>query len=129
MKKSSYFLGIICFALLFGVPAFAADNVDQTIQVPGAVQPAQDMSAPSVGAQQVVGVVNINTATADQLKMLPGIDDKLASNIINYRDANGPFKSTDDLLNVSGMTKEKFNKISQNLALEGDTTFRPGESK
>jgi len=129
MKKISYFLGIICFALLFGAPAIAADNVDQTQQAPGAVQPTPDMSAPSVGAQQAVGVVNINTATADQLKMLPGIDDKLARNIIDYRDSNGPFKSTDDLLNVSGMTKEKFNKISQNLALEGDTTYQPGESK
>ncbi len=129
MKKHAYISGIICFALLFGMSAFGADNLDQTQQIPGSAQPAPDMSSPSMGTQQAVGMVNINTATADQLKMLPGIDDNLAKSIVSYRDSNGPFNTTDDLLNVSGMTKEKLNKISANLALEGDTTYQPGESK
>jgi transcriptional accessory protein Tex/SPT6 len=61
--------------------------------------------------------------------MLPLIDDQLASSIIDYRNSNGPFKSLQDLMNVKGMTKAKFDQISQYLVLQGDTTFNPSMYK
>ena len=48
-------------------------------------------------------IVNVNTATLDQLEALPGIGPALARRIIDYRTQHGPFQSVNDLLNVSGM--------------------------
>ena len=47
--------------------------------------------------------LNINTATADQLETLDGIGQVLAQRIVDYRNANGPFASVDDLLEVNGI--------------------------
>jgi competence protein ComEA len=48
-------------------------------------------------------VVNVNTATLDELEALPGIGPVLAQKIIDYRTQHGPFQSVNDLLNVSGI--------------------------
>jgi competence protein ComEA len=54
------------------------------------------------------GPININRATAGELDGLPGIGPVLASRIIDYRKANGPFASVDDLQKVSGIGVSKF---------------------
>ena len=47
--------------------------------------------------------LNINTATVGQLETLDGIGQVLAQRIVDYRNANGPFASVDDLLEVNGI--------------------------
>lgn len=54
------------------------------------------------------GPININRATAGELDSLPGIGPVLASRIIDYRKANGPFVSVEDLQKVSGIGVAKF---------------------
>ena len=61
--------------------------------------------------------ININTARADQLQMLPGIGATLASRILDYRNDNGPFKSLDDLQRVDGLTKKRFLHIKELIEL------------
>ncbi|WMC09415.1 helix-hairpin-helix domain-containing protein [Oceanimonas pelagia] len=51
----------------------------------------------------VVTSVNINTATPDQLAQLSGVGPAKAQAIVEYRDANGPFASVDDLARVKGI--------------------------
>jgi len=46
------------------------------------------------------GVINVNTATEDQLRMLPLINAQLAHEIILYRFNNGPFFTIDEMMNV-----------------------------
>ena len=55
--------------------------------------------------------VDLNQADPMELTTLPGIGSSTAAKISAYRDANGPFKSIDELLNVKGIGPEKLEKI------------------
>lgn len=57
------------------------------------------------------GLVNINTANATQLTQLPGVGPAIAQKIIDYRAANGPFTSVDDLTKVPGIGAAKLAQI------------------
>ena len=57
------------------------------------------------------GLVNINTATLEELCTLPGIGSAKATSIINYRNSNGYFISIDDIKKVSGISDVLFEKI------------------
>ena len=54
------------------------------------------------------GVVNINRASVTELDALPGVGPSTAQAIVDYRTSNGPFGSTEDLLNVKGIGPAKF---------------------
>lgn len=56
-------------------------------------------------------LVDINSADVQELIELPGIGEKLAERILEYRAANGPFSSIDELLNVSGIGQQKLDAI------------------
>jgi competence protein ComEA len=54
-------------------------------------------------AAPATALVNINTASAEDLETLPGIGEVLAATIVQYRDEHGPFTSVDQLVDVSGI--------------------------
>jgi len=76
---------------------------------------------------ELEGVLNINTADAAELQMLPGIGEATAQNIIAFREANGPFTSIDDLIKVKGIGEKRFDAVRSYLILEGETTLRVEE--
>lgn len=57
------------------------------------------------------GIVNINKATKEQLMSLPSIGEVTAERILLYRDEAGDFKNIDDLKNIKGITKKKFEQL------------------
>ena len=59
------------------------------------------------GATSTTGMVDINSATLSDLDALPGVGPSTAQAIIDYRTANGPYASVDDLLNVRGIGPSK----------------------
>jgi competence protein ComEA len=62
-------------------------------------------------------LVNINTATFDQLLALPGVGEVLAQRILDYRTEHGPFGSVDELLNVSGIGESKLADIKPKVTV------------
>ena len=57
----------------------------------------------AASAAAAAGTVNVNTATAEQLQMLPRIGPSVAQRILEYRKENGKFASLDDLMLVRGI--------------------------
>jgi len=62
--------------------------------------------------------IDINQATVEDLEKLPGIGPKIAKNIIEYREKNGPFKSIEELLKVKGIGPKKLEQIKKYLKIK-----------
>lgn len=63
------------------------------------------------------GKVNINTADESELMTLPGIGESKATAIIDYRKANGGFKTIEDIMNIPGIKTSAFNKIKEYICV------------
>ena len=61
--------------------------------------------------EKVTFPVNINTASKKERAALPGLGEVLAQRIIDYRSANGPFKSVNDLVKVKGIGEKTLAKL------------------
>jgi competence protein ComEA len=79
---------------------------------------AQAPAAGSAAAAPAMNVVNINTASAKDLEVLPGVGQKTAARIIEYREKNGPFKKVEELMNVGGIGEKSFLKLKPQLVVK-----------
>ena len=70
------------------------------------------------------GVVNINTATVEELQLLPGIGEARARALIEERKRRGGFQKVDDLLEVKGIGESSLARLRPMVTLEGKTTAR-----
>jgi competence protein ComEA len=68
--------------------------------------------------------VNINSADASQLALLPRVGPSVAGRIVDYRKQNGAFKKTEDLMLVQGIGEKTFELIKPYVATAGETTLR-----
>ena len=62
--------------------------------------------------------ININTAYASDLQLLPGIGEVMAERIVEYRERSGGFKSSEDLKKVKGIGEKKYEKIRVYITVE-----------
>lgn len=69
-----------------------------------------------------LAAININTATKEELDALPGIGPVKAQAIIEYRNANGPFKTPEDVMKVKGIKEGEFGKIKGEISVSGATS-------
>ncbi|HOE73080.1 MAG TPA: helix-hairpin-helix domain-containing protein [Desulfomonilia bacterium] len=105
MKKYTFMvIGALIVMLSFGGMAYAAGEE-------GGMGAGQD------GSGQVMEKVDINTATVEELQSLPGMDQELAQNIIDYREANGPFGSVEELISVEGIDNEKLDALREQITV------------
>lgn len=78
----------------------------------------------SMMAFPVLAAVNINTATQSELEAVRGLGPAKAKAIIAYRDANGAFKSVDELDKVKGFGKSTIEKLKDDLAVKPENVKR-----
>ncbi|MGQ0792989.1 MAG: ComEA family DNA-binding protein [Deltaproteobacteria bacterium] len=64
------------------------------------------------------GKIGINSAAAGELEALPGIGPSLARRIIEYREANGIFKSLEELMDVRGIGRKKYEALRNSASLD-----------
>jgi len=83
----------------------------------GQVPPPGQAPGPAGGATGGDGLVHLNTADVAALDTLPRIGPALAQRIIDWRDANGPFTSIDQLLEVTGIGDAVFAGLAERVAL------------
>lgn len=72
---------------------------------------------------QLVGVVNVNSATAEELAMVPGIGPSKAQSIISFRETE-KFSSVEDLTKVKGIGDKMLAKIQAYVTVDGPTTAK-----
>lgn len=70
-----------------------------------------------------LAVVNINTATKEELTTLKGVGEKRAQDILDYRKKHGSFKSVDDLEKVPSIGPGLMKQIRSNLTVTGKTSI------
>lgn len=75
-------------------------------------------STSSATSQAKSGLVNLNTATEADFQTISGIGQKRAQDIIAYREANGKFKSVDDLKNVTGIGAKTLEKLKEYVTVD-----------
>lgn len=64
------------------------------------------------------GLINLNTATAEQLDSLPGIGPAIAQRIIDYRESVGGFTTIEEITQVSGIGEATFAKIKASITVQ-----------
>lgn len=79
---------------------------------------AAPVSAPVRGSATGSSLINLNTATPEDLDSLPGIGPAIAQRIIEYRESMGGFSSTEQIQQVSGIGPSTFAKISDFITVE-----------
>src|SRR5437868_5013876 len=72
--------------------------------------------------------VNLNTANVQQLATLPGVGEKLAGRIVEYRQKSGSFKTAQELMNVKGVGERNFAKLQAYIVV-GDRDAGKVEAK
>lgn len=70
-----------------------------------------------INKDEQTSLVNINTATLEQLQTLTGIGESKAKAIIAYREKNGMFEKIEDIKNVSGIGDALFENIKNNITI------------
>ena len=85
----------------------------ETIEVNNCV----DKNTTNESANNETTKININTDSKEKLMTISGIGSSKADAIIEYRTKNGNFKTTEDIINVSGISKTIYDKIKDNITV------------
>lgn len=99
---------LVAAVILFGISLFSYPPLWQNIT------PAENTAF----FTHTKDVVNINTATVQELMVLPSIGEKRAEAIVSYRQQHGAFLNTEELMNVDGIGTGIFEDIKDLISIE-----------
>jgi competence protein ComEA len=80
-------------------------------------QSARKAAPARADTKPAVAPINLKTASAAELEKLPGIGQKVAARIVEYRQKNGPFKKVEELMNVQGIGEKSFLQFRSQLTV------------
>ncbi|WP_233434878.1 helix-hairpin-helix domain-containing protein [Mesobacillus jeotgali] len=91
---------------------------EMAIYVPRIGENVNAVPPVQVGETEGNGTVNLNSAGSSELQTLPGIGPAKADAIIEYREMNGPYKSIEDLKEISGIGDKTFEKLKDLISVK-----------
>lgn len=97
---------------------YGEDTLDYSIQNAGSLNDSIRLKSGSGETDPEEIEIDINKATKEELMDLPGIGESIALRIIEYREKQGMIKSTDELMNVSGIGRKKFGVIKNHIKVQ-----------
>jgi hypothetical protein len=116
---SSRIIAFVAFGLAFSsatwcqsIPDSLASNVEEAVEsaLENTTRDIEDSQVAESLLQLSVNPIDLNTATANDLQQIPGLDPLLASRIVSYRKKHG-FSSVDELVHVEGLDRSMFQQI------------------
>lgn len=93
------------------VYVLTTDEAAAGVTAAGPVAPTPPGAAGQTAGALAGGLIDLNTATAEELDSLPGIGPSTAQKIVSDRETNGPFATPEDLMRVSGIGAAKFEAL------------------
>lgn len=113
-KEGRIFYIILTIYLVVCIALYAAKELGrQTVTVEASLL----TSAQAVEVISDKILVNINTASLEELMTLDGIGEKTALKIIEYRENNNGFLNVDELIEVSGIGEAKLEKLRDSVTV------------
>ena len=111
LRRSGVLASLLCVCIALGF--FLGSIYDRRSAAPvRVVTRSRAAAAPPEAAP-----VDVNTADAELLETLPGIGPALAGRILEYREANGPFRHLCEFMNVEGIGSEVYEGLRGRIAL------------
>jgi competence ComEA-like helix-hairpin-helix protein len=123
-NKGGYFKTPQDFKKIYGLSNTDAEQLIPYIKLTAAKnnnykkEEKQPIDKPAASNTNYYHTININSATAEEWKTLPGIGDIIANRILKFRNSMGGFKSVDDVKKTYGLSDSTFNLIRPYLILK-----------
>lgn len=114
VKCEKFLLGLTALFLAFLLVLFLRDRAALKA-APVTVE--TERAVPQESFMPDVSPLDVNSASAEELTGLPGIGEVLAQRIVDYRSANGPFETVEDLLSVSGIGEKKLAELEGRITV------------
>ena len=112
------------FDVIEAAGGFTEDALETDVNLAQIIEDEQQIHIPTAEeaqlqaeADEAAGLVNINTATLEELCTLTGIGEAKAQAIISYREEYGDFTSTEEIMNISGIKEGVYEKIKDQITV------------
>ena len=118
LNRREIIIFVVLIALLltgYGVGMYKRSHPAMSVEIKRFDVPREEARS-SEGAPQ--SIININTASAEELMRLKGVGKVLAERIVEYRLAHGPFYFVEDIKKVKGVGEKLFGRIKDSIVTE-----------